>query len=493
MTGEGSLSQETDTGIQHNGICCRLSVLTTLTDDISFERGSFMQNSLRVADDSKSILECNTPRLIQILEKRESEFLHNIYEVARKTETVLSNISDIFPNYTLHDINHSIRIMEYMFDLINDVNELSDLELAILIYSAILHDIGMYASENEIERIKNFKDLVNFDISYAAILRKYDGNEKIAVQYYIRSIHGQRSAEFIKDRIKNYLVVPSQNISFAEDVALCCLAHTMDETWLAQRIKTYNQKSKYNYNLQYLSVLLRLADILDIDSSRTPLFLYDLINPQGESTDEWKQHFVIYNKEKVKYEKNQNQRKIVMMGECDDPKIHRKILKYLEWINYEIKTANILTDKMDDIYKLNLKYPLENLIEPKGYKISDLQLTIDFIAITNLLMGERIYGEKKLGLRELIQNSIDACNVRKEIENKTKEVWENSYSSLIQIILDKASNNVIIKDNGTGMSLEIIKNYFLNIGLSYYRSDRFLLKDLKYNLSSLSRQRFSVY
>lgn len=38
----------------------------------------------------------------------------------------------------------------------------------------------------------------------------------------------------------------------------------------------------------------------------------------------------------------------------------------------------------------------------------------------------------------------------------------------------------IIKDNGTGMSMDIIKKHFLNIGVSYYNSTDFLLKDLDY-------------
>ena len=55
---------------------------------------------------------------------------------------------------------------------------------------------------------------------------------------------------------------------------------------------------------------------------------------------------------------------------------------------------------------------------------------MDYNAVTNLLMGEHIYGDKKYGLRELIQNSIDAC---KTMEESAKQMDEFSISKLSTI------------------------------------------------------------
>ena len=51
---------------------------------------------------------------------------------------------------------------------------------------------------------------------------------------------------------------------------------------------------------------------------------------------------------------------------------------------------------------------MHNKIRPKGFTFSNFRLSLDYKAVTSLLMGENIYGDKKYGLRELIQNSIDA-------------------------------------------------------------------------------------
>ncbi len=95
-------------------------------------------------------------------------------------------------------------------------------------------------------------------------------------------------------------------------------------------------------------------------------------------------------------------------------------------------------------------------------------------------MGEKIYGNNSLGLRELIQNSMDACRIRQEIEQGEHEFGEDEFIPKIKIILDKERNLVSIRDNGIGMSLDVIKKHFLNIGVSYYNSTDFQLKDFAY-------------
>ncbi|MFC0472839.1 ATP-binding protein [Halalkalibacter kiskunsagensis] len=95
-------------------------------------------------------------------------------------------------------------------------------------------------------------------------------------------------------------------------------------------------------------------------------------------------------------------------------------------------------------------------------------------------MGDELYGNKKLGLRELLQNSIDACILKKEILDKGREFGDQEFKPVISIILDENKNQVIIKDNGIGMNLYVLKNYFLRLGSSYYNSDDFNLKGYSY-------------
>lgn len=82
-----------------------------------------------------------------------------------------------------------------MFEICDNPYKLSDLELTILIYVALLHDTGMVVTEEEIEQIK--KDIGNITRrKYSLVLEKYN-DETIALQECIRPIHGKRSFDYI--------------------------------------------------------------------------------------------------------------------------------------------------------------------------------------------------------------------------------------------------------------------------------------------------------
>jgi len=419
--------------------------------------------------------------LVQTLVQRKSEFLPNIKKVFEEVHTRLSNrIPTLFPNYTLHDVDHCIRIMGYMSEIIDDLDKLNDFEITLMICAALLHDIGMAVDSDTVEKIKK-DELELSEIKYKILLERFNNDHTITVQEIIRRIHADLSAEYVFKDFRKYLTFDQiDSIDFTEDLALLCKSHTKSNTWLNQYLNERNEKAQYEYNLKYSAIVLRVSDILDIDGRRTPQILYHLINPKGISNDEWKQHFIISNINKIKIDRQTGQRKVVFYGSCSDVNLHRKILQYLQWINNELRFAIDSTAKMEDKYKLYLKDKVEDNIESKGYTISNYKLSIDFLAITNLLMGEKIYEEKILGLRELIQNSIDACKVQNEIKINKNIVGEEEYRPKIKVIINHTSKKIIIKDNGIGMTEEMIKNYFLNIGRSYYQSDDYVLYGYNY-------------
>lgn len=419
--------------------------------------------------------------LIKYLKSVDSPFLPKIQEVYDQVKDILnSRVQHVFPNYTLHNTGHSFRIMEYMSKLVSDYTKLSELEIALLIYAALLHDIGMAVSEDDITAIKT--DSFPFcDVKFSAMKKIMGGDESLAMQEYVRRIHASLSGRYIRENLKDKLVVPKlTSLDFTKELALICEGHTEDYDWIKSKLRTNEVRGDYSFNPQFIATILRLADILDIDSNRTPHNLYKLISPKGKSDDEWKQHFVILNNEKIVTNERTQQKKIVFHGKATNASIHRKILVYISWVKNELTNATALVNGMPAQYSLVYDTTPEINIQTEGYSFSDYKMTLEFRAISSLLMGEKIYGSKSLGLRELIQNSIDACRLRQESDEIKHEFGQDAYKPKIKVILDQEKNQAIIKDNGTGMSMDIIKKHFLNIGVSYYNSDDFLLKDFNY-------------
>lgn len=419
--------------------------------------------------------------LIKYLNSVKSPFLSQIQTVYEQVKDILNTrVQRVFPNYTLHNTGHSFRIMEYMSGIVSDITKLSELEITLMIYSALLHDIGMAVNEDDINAIK--ADSFSFcEIKFSAMRKITDGDEGLALQEYVRRIHASLSSKFILENLKEKLFIPKlTSLDFTKELALICKAHTEDYDWIKTNLRTNEVKGDYSFNPQFIASVLRLSDILDIDGNRTPYNLYKIISPKGNSDDEWKQHFVISNNEKIIPNEKTQQKKIVFHGKANNPSIHRKILIYIGWVKNELTNATALVNGMPTQYNLIYDTNPEVNIQTEGYTFSDYKMTLDFKAISALLMGEKIYGNKSLGLREIIQNSIDSCRIRQETENKNTEFGQEEYQPIIKVFLDQEKNKVIIKDNGNGMSMDIIKKHFLNIGVSYYNSTDFLLKDYSY-------------
>jgi len=92
------------------------------------------------------------------------------------------------------------------------------------------------------------------------------------------------------------------------------------------------------------------------------------------------------------------------------------------------------------------------------------------------LLVAPLYGARpEIGIRELVQNAVDACLERNDFLEKGR-ISRNGYLFETDVVvslyaLEEGTAKLVIEDYGVGMSLDVIDNYFLNIGASYRSSD----------------------
>lgn len=209
--------------------------------------------------------------------------------------------------------------------------------------------------------------------------------------------------------------------------------------------------------------------------------MYRFLSPEGFGDEEWRQHYIIENTEKVVRNNISGNSSIIIYGKCNDAKIHRKFLRYLSNISEELIWCTSYTRKhFDEKYWILVQPQIDNRIITEGFEISDLKMQMDYYAVVTLLMGENVYGDKKCGLRELIQNAVDACRVMAEEAEHIEKYRYDPYLPVIQIIIDHKANKMIVMDNGIGMDNDVLTKYFLTIGKSYYKSNDFLYHGKNY-------------
>lgn len=242
----------------------------------------------------------------------------------------------------------------------------------------------------------------------------------------------------------------------------------------------------------------RLADIIDFDPKRTPSVLFSHLAVKNPvSLNEWKKHQSI-NAWTI------SPKRILFSAQCEHPAIEATILAFCNQIDEELRNGTvILSNLSDDGMGINMetyKIPLppqvdrrkiqakKDIISGKPiYRYHDTKFSLSKKQIIDLLMGTKLYGKPEVALRELLQNSIDACLLRQ----KLSELWGIEYTPKVKVSL-YTKNNVDylqVSDNGVGMNQHIIDNYYTNIGCSYYSSREFsdLMVSFKSSFTPISR------
>jgi len=78
------------------------------------------------------------------------------------------------------------------------------------------------------------------------------------------------------------------------------------------------------------------------------------------------------------------------------------------------------------------------------------------------VLGQNLYSDSDVAIRELIQNAADACH-----RHRLEDPGGNDYS--IRLTCDPSANKLVIEDNGSGLTFEEVKQFLATIGSGYSR------------------------
>lgn len=404
-------------------------------------------------------------------------WIKNVYEMAAAN---LKGVSQEFRNYTLHDETHVLNVLDSMGGLLGDwIEQLTVGEMELLILAASLHDLGMVYTKEEkklcFEDETKYKDFLRVHCPELIGCIPSDWSEDIQ-QWYLRTLHPFRVSDVLQNKEWRELferypdeIVPQRC------VLAVCQAHGEESGELRD-----------NRDLEYLdasdadplfcALLLRLADLLDFDDTRAPKVLYNYVANSEKSREEWDKHQASSG---FRYSKSPSTKELPYKARCKNPIIEHTVRNFLDWVDDELDNCARMQRYCKAGWQQEFPFPravLRNEIESDGYMSGDFCLTMDQDRILKLLMGENLYDNRDVFVRELLQNAIDATLLRGQMddafipENSRIDFWEWS---------DSEGNLWFrIDDQGTGMTLGMLQRYFLKVGNSYYTSQE-LKRDLR--------------
>lgn len=256
-------------------------------------------------------------------------------------------------------------------------------------------------------------------------------------------------------------------------------------------------KEKYDRRVEclrthpvFLMVLLRIADYLEIRSDR--------INPTAHaiqrlrspiSLEEHSSHLAVHD---VQWPDEDDEEAVFVSAQPESARLFLKMQSLLKGLQAELDTSWAV---LGEVYSkqqkfssfgISLRRVRSNLDSPAEYlqrrnpDYFPVRAAFDTTGADLLkLLIKPLYGDRpEIGVRELLQNALDAVHeLRQWAANhgdpgmKKIPLPEQEADVLISVDKDETGEAwLTIRDKGIGMTVEIVRDYFLKAGASYRES-----------------------
>nr|VFK38742.1 MAG: Histidine kinase-, DNA gyrase B-, and HSP90-like ATPase [Candidatus Kentron sp. SD]VFK43410.1 MAG: Histidine kinase-, DNA gyrase B-, and HSP90-like ATPase [Candidatus Kentron sp. SD] len=407
----------------------------------------------------------------------------------------LLQIRDTFPTYTLHDREHADNVVRLMGELLDDngIKNLSALEAAILILGAYFHDAGMAFTAEECAGLRHEEHFSKFlgahpEASVTLERAKGEGLPDDIAERYCRWRHGERVFDVLNGiREDHSTLLLWETHDIGEMLAHLCQSHNLEISALNDD-EQFPIDFRYECDLRFCAILLRLADILDFDRSRSPEQVYRDLglakrrDHSGSTSDlEWRKHlasegFVFPGKREPDYQ-------LGFLAGSNEPAVEYDIRGFLTVIEAEFTRCAAVLRSCSGRWQSHLlpgRIDQQN-IRSKGYTYGEHRFTLDRHEVLQLLMGDKLYEDPYVFVRELLQNALDTSRHREFYEQSMGNPDFRCEPIQVSEWIDSEGYQwVRIEDFGMGMSEEIINDFLLKVGRSYYNSARFEADVIRY-------------
>ena len=437
-----------------------------------------------------------------------AQFLsYNISPIAAETLERSKLISLIFREYTLHDQNHLLRVVEISSMVLGEmIDKINPLEISILILSCLMHDQGMIITNQEYLELQNKQEYLVFRDNWfldhpnrMEIVKELNSTTCNAIEKvrlakcvneldqalltdYLRNNHGSRSADYILNQFGSDKRLEVFGVNLSPYIAKLAESHcySVENFKELRNFNVDEQIGHYKINFPYLGVILRLADLLDFDNERTPDVLFRSIHFTSiTSLLEWNKHRGVkgwrINKEEILYSM-----------QFEHPVYESTARKFLDYIDSELNQCHSVVRNFPSTvshYTIDLPAKVNrSRIGPKdkSYIFYDLEFSISRDEIIKLLMTDKLYNHPSLCIRELLQNSLDALRFRKALYNSAEIKCNDGQVKFTHELDDYGYEIITCEDNGVGMDEKVITNFLGKVGRSYYRSPEYEQQRLEF-------------
>lgn len=431
--------------------------------------------------------------------------------------------NSIFDEYTRHDISHidkMLNMLEWLIPQETKSKIMTPADWLTTVLAIYFHDLGMLVTKHEYSNrnasgFPEYRDNIlltgNTGTDYREKLKELseDETERFLYQEFVRHKHAERIRNWITGNAPQHLGVTDPVVSqidnllkpldsqFRKDLALVCESHHLDDLNNFKKYpvsRPYGDSDQETVNLQYCAILMRATDLLHMTSDRTPSVVFQTINPTDPlSQREWAKQMAVkrvrskigINRENQPDE-HAHRDTIEIFANFTDKGGFFGLTSFLNYVQDQLQKNYEWAKEASKSQAARHEFPWRFIddehIETEGFLPHAFEFTFDQAKILDLLTGHTLYNDTKVVLRELVQNSIDAIRVQNMLDEYSNI---SKLPGKIEIHWDSLKRVLSVKDNGTGMTQDIIERHLLKVGSSRYQEQEF--KKKYPNFSPISR------
>lgn len=469
-------------------------------------------------------------RIKQKLEQDQLLFGEVNSTIASFTPWFVDNKLTFFPEYTDHGVNHLQEVLNTAASMITDDSWelITAQDAAAVILSTLLHDCAMHLSEdgfyelisNEYPKLESryYNEEQSWNEKWREFIstaKRWDGKklksifgdsnpikeipnskidlnnrDKLLIGEFLRREHANIAHSIallgVPGNSKCRLKLAVTDYHICDLVGFIAKSHNLSLRSATDMLPSTQKRTAFNIHAPFIMGVLRVSDYIQVHSSRADrqlLSVKKLISPI--SRGEWKKHHSILDINQT----HEDPEALYIEAEPQEPITYKSLKLLFSDIQKELDSVwsvlgevygrFIPYDKLG-INIRRIRSSLDNEIQyikekkpcfipsPVKFKTSDAEML-------SLLVAPLYGNNPSIGIRELVQNAVDACNERIDYQDKTvcKEYLSEADIN-VSVKIDKRTterSTISIVDTGIGMNKTVIEDYFLNIGASFRNSD----------------------
>jgi len=430
--------------------------------------------------------------------KMDEDLLTECKGVFTKYEKLAESQMCFFPEYTDHSYRHIQYVLDTADHLIPDkaMRILGSLDIFELCLGVLFHDLGMHINFYSLQTLyKEDKKSELTGWKMKDLWQQYIKEEHRECRELFDPIsipeedfkkYEEQAAGFVRRQHPHIAQIIAEHgfpckdgfIEYGEKsnpghyrlAGYIARSHGMDLRQAAEYLRQeYGNvwKTPYGCYAVYLMCIVRIADYLHITDDRVNKYRLNLQNFNSPiSREEYLKHRSVCYSQAI-YD---NPETIHMEIQVDHCSLYLEMIALLECIQRELDSSWAVLGEVYGKSELDIaiRRITSNILSEEWEKKSAFvpeRLSFHYDGSLMGLLISPLYGNNpSYAVREFIQNATDACKTRKAADGE-------GYVPKVEIRVGDGFFEIV--DNGIGMTLKTIRDYFLNIGSSSRKSEEY--------------------